>query len=108
VGTPKRARVAVVITGLSKLDRVAIPEALSKFWAWPPAQTERGRASPGEVGSRHRSNMESKTQLHSERQAAATRLALAVLLRSRLAVVVTELSKLDGIARMEAPAKFLA
>jgi len=35
-------------------------------------------------------------------------LALAVLSRSRLAVVVTGLSKLDGIAKMEAPAKFLA
>ena len=35
-------------------------------------------------------------------------LALAVLSRSRLTVMVTELSKLDGIARMEAPAKFLA
>jgi len=35
-------------------------------------------------------------------------LALAVLSRLRLAVMVTELSKLDGIARMEAPAKFSA
>jgi len=35
-------------------------------------------------------------------------LALAVLSRARLAVVVTGLSKLDGIARMEAPTKFLA
>jgi len=35
-------------------------------------------------------------------------LALTVLTRARLAVVVTGLSELDGIARMEAPAKFLA
>ena len=35
-------------------------------------------------------------------------LALAMLSRSRLAVMVTELSKLDGIARREAPAKFSA
>jgi len=35
-------------------------------------------------------------------------LALAMLSRSRFAVMVTELLKLDGIARREAPAKFLA
>jgi len=35
-------------------------------------------------------------------------LALAVLSRSRLALVVTGRSKLDGIARMEAPAEILA
>ena len=35
-------------------------------------------------------------------------LALAMLSRVRLAVVVTRRSKLDGIARVEVPAKFLA
>jgi len=152
VGTPKRGRLAVVVTGLSKLDGIAIPKALPKFWAWPPVQAELGRASPGEVGSHQGPNMESEAQLHTERQIPATRsldpteglmirihmgpdklmldnavvaadrfvdvgcceppsdfaLALAVLSRSRLTVMVTELSKLDGIARMEAPAKFLA
>ena len=34
--------------------------------------------------------------------------ALVVLSRTRLAVVVTGLAELDGIVRMEAPAKFLA
>jgi len=73
VGTPKRAQLAVVITGLSKLDGIAIPGALPKFWAQPPARAELGRASPGEVGSHQRPNMESETQLHTERQMAATR-----------------------------------
>jgi len=142
----------MVVTGLSKLNGIAIPKALSKFWAWPPAQAELGRASPGEVGSHQGPNMESGTRLHTERQIPATRsldptkdlmgsihmgpddlmldctvvaadgfvgagcceppsdfaLALTMLSRLRLAVMVTELSKLDGIARREAPAKFSA
>jgi len=152
VGTPKRGRLAVVVAGVSKRDGIAIPEAPPKFWAQPPVQAELGRTSPGEVGSHQRPNMESETQLLTERQILASRsldptndlmdwsrirldelmtdsavvaadgfvdvgcceppsdfaLALAVLSRSRLAVMVTELSKRDGIVRIKAPAKFLA
>jgi len=73
MGTPKKERLTVVVTWLSRLDGIAIPEALPEFWAWPPAQAELGRASPGEVGSHQRPNMEAETLLHTERQIPATR-----------------------------------
>jgi len=152
MGTPKKERLAVVVTWLSELDGIAIPEALPEFWAWPRAQAELGCSSPGEVGLHQSPNMEAETFLHTERQIPATRLldptedlmdsihmgpddlmldctvvaadafvgvgcceppsdfalALAMLLRSRLAVMVTELSKLGRIARVKAPSEILA